>query len=126
MAVKLEFKADIMDEQGVKRALRRVAHEIIENNRGVEGLTLVGIQRRGVVLARMLQDLAYGRLENEFHNWQPGPEDIAVCVGREGILICRDADDSLHLPTVAEVAAWENGSWCSCLRPTCPLLSSPW
>ena len=61
----------------------------------------------------MLQDLAYGRLENEFHNWQPGPEDIAVCVGREGILICRDADDSLHLPTVAEVAAWENGSWCS-------------
>ena len=46
-----------MDEQGVKRALRRVAHEIIENNRGVEGLTLVGIQRRGVVLARMLQDL---------------------------------------------------------------------
>ena len=57
MAVKLEFKADIMDEQGVRRALRRVAHEIIENNRGVEGLTLVGIQRRGVVLARMLQDL---------------------------------------------------------------------
>ena len=57
VAVKLEFKADIMDEQGVKRALRRVAHEIIENNRGVEGLTLVGIQRRGVVLARMLQDL---------------------------------------------------------------------
>jgi len=57
VAVKLEFKADIMDEQGVKRALRRVAHEIIENNRGVEGLTLVGIQRRGVVLAKMLQDL---------------------------------------------------------------------
>ena len=57
MAVKLEFKADIMDEQGVKRALRRVAHEIIENNRGVEGLTLVGIQRRGVVLAKMLQAL---------------------------------------------------------------------
>ena len=57
MAVKLEFKADIMDEQGVRRALRRVAHEIIENNRGVEGLTLVGIQRRGVVLAKMLRDL---------------------------------------------------------------------
>ena len=54
MAARLEFKADIMDEQGVRRALRRVAHEIIENNRGVEGLTLVGIQRRGVVLARML------------------------------------------------------------------------
>ena len=57
MAVKLELKANIMDEQGVRRALRRVAHEIIENNRGVNGLTLVGIQRRGVILARMLQDL---------------------------------------------------------------------
>ena len=57
VAVKLEFKADIMDEQGVKRALRRIAHEIIENNRGVEGLTLVGIQRRGVVLAKMLREM---------------------------------------------------------------------
>ena len=57
MAVKMEFKADIMDERAVQRALRRIAHEIIENNRGVEGLTLVGIQRRGVTLARMLRDL---------------------------------------------------------------------
>ena len=57
MAFQLELKAEIMDGQAMQRALRRVAHEIIENNRGVEGLTLVGIQRRGVSLARMLQDL---------------------------------------------------------------------
>ena len=57
MAATLEFKANIMDEQAMRRALRRVAHEIIENNRGVEGLTLVGIQRRGVTLARMLAEL---------------------------------------------------------------------
>ena len=57
MAVNLELKAEIMDERSVQRALRRIAHEIIENNRGVEGLTLVGIQRRGVSLARMLRDL---------------------------------------------------------------------
>ena len=57
MAFQLEMKADIMDGQAMQRALRRVAHEIIENNRGVEGLTLVGIQRRGVALARMLQKL---------------------------------------------------------------------
>ena len=57
MATRPEWKADIMDEQGVRRALRRVAHEIIESNRGVEGLTLVGIQRRGVVLARMLREM---------------------------------------------------------------------
>ena len=41
----------------MERALRRIAHEIIENNRGAQGVTLVGIQRRGVVLARMLQAL---------------------------------------------------------------------
>ena len=52
-----EFKAGIMDRSAMERALRRIAHEIIENNRGVEGLTLVGIQRRGVTLARMLRDL---------------------------------------------------------------------
>lgn len=57
MAVTLEFKANIMDEQAMQRALRRVAHEIIENNRGVDGLRLVGIQRRGVALAKMLVDL---------------------------------------------------------------------
>jgi len=57
MAFQLELKAEIMDGQAMQRALRRVAHEIIENNRGVEGLTLVGVQRRGVSLARMLQKL---------------------------------------------------------------------
>ncbi|MDO5299751.1 MAG: bifunctional pyr operon transcriptional regulator/uracil phosphoribosyltransferase PyrR [Clostridia bacterium] len=57
MAAAFEFKANIMDANAMERALRRVAHEIIENNHGVEGLTLVGIQRRGVTLARMLQEL---------------------------------------------------------------------
>ncbi len=57
MAAKFEFKAGIMDQRAMERALRRIAHEIIENNRGVEGLTLVGIQRRGVVLAKMLRDM---------------------------------------------------------------------
>ena len=53
---KLKFKADIMDENAMKRALRRIAHEIIENNDGVENLRLVGIQRRGVTLAKMLRE----------------------------------------------------------------------
>ena len=57
MNTTFDFKANIMDEQAMRRALRRIAHEIIENNRGVEGLTLVGIQRRGVTLARMLAEL---------------------------------------------------------------------
>ncbi len=43
---KLKFKADIRMRNAMKRALRRIAHEIIENNDGVENLRLVGIQRR--------------------------------------------------------------------------------
>ena len=59
----------------------------------------------------MLQDLAYGRLENEFYNRTACPEDMVVCVGAAGILIRRDADDSLHLPNFGQVSAWENETW---------------
>jgi Pyrimidine operon attenuation protein/uracil phosphoribosyltransferase len=47
-------KAEIMDENGIIRAVTRIAHEIIERNKGVEDLVLIGIQRRGVPLARMI------------------------------------------------------------------------
>ena len=54
----------------------------------------------------MLQDLDFGRLENEFHNWEPNDEDIVVCVRGGDLLIKRDADETLHLPTCAQVRAW--------------------
>jgi len=57
VAMSMELKANIMDKRAMERALRRIAHEIIENNRGVEGLKLVGIQRRGVMLAKMLREM---------------------------------------------------------------------
>ena len=44
----------LLDEAAVKRALTRMAHEIIERNQGVKELTLVGIHSRGVPLARRL------------------------------------------------------------------------
>jgi pyrimidine operon attenuation protein / uracil phosphoribosyltransferase len=44
-------KAEIMDESAMMRALTRISHEIIEKNRGIDDLVLVGIQRRGVPLA---------------------------------------------------------------------------
>lgn len=47
-------KARIMDEKAYRRALWRIAHEIIEKNRGTDGLALIGIQRRGVVIANEL------------------------------------------------------------------------
>lgn len=45
------IKAQIMDEAAIRRAQSRIAHEIIEKNQGMDGVCLIGIQRRGVVLA---------------------------------------------------------------------------
>lgn len=54
--MKLKEKAQILDADGIRRALIRMAHEIVEKNKGVEDLTLIGIRRRGVPLAvRMAQ-----------------------------------------------------------------------
>ena len=44
-------KTVLMDADGVRRALTRIAHEIVEKNKGVENLVLVGIRTRGVPLS---------------------------------------------------------------------------
>jgi pyrimidine operon attenuation protein/uracil phosphoribosyltransferase len=46
--------ARIMDADGIRRALARIAHEIIERNKGTEALAVVGIRTRGAVLAQRL------------------------------------------------------------------------
>jgi pyrimidine operon attenuation protein/uracil phosphoribosyltransferase len=45
----------ILTEQDISRALVRIAHEILEGNRGTKGLALIGIRTRGVFLAQRLQ-----------------------------------------------------------------------
>ena len=52
----MELKSMIMDEAAVRRSMTRITHEIIEKNKGTENLCLLGIHRRGVPLARMLQE----------------------------------------------------------------------
>ncbi|MGD8401028.1 MAG: bifunctional pyr operon transcriptional regulator/uracil phosphoribosyltransferase PyrR [Bacillota bacterium] len=47
-------KAQVMDEENVRRALYRLSHEITERNKGVSDLILMGIRRRGVPLAHRL------------------------------------------------------------------------
>jgi pyrimidine operon attenuation protein/uracil phosphoribosyltransferase len=47
-------KAEILDEQGIRRALVRIAHEIIERNPGLGEVALVGLRSRGDHLARRL------------------------------------------------------------------------
>jgi pyrimidine operon attenuation protein/uracil phosphoribosyltransferase len=44
----------ILESKEIKRALTRIAHEIIENNKGVENLCLIGIQKGGIILAQRL------------------------------------------------------------------------
>jgi pyrimidine operon attenuation protein/uracil phosphoribosyltransferase len=45
-----------MDEQAIKRAVVRIAHEIIEKNRGSENIALVGVRTRGLPFAQMIAE----------------------------------------------------------------------
>ena len=49
-------KAVIMDESAMMRALSRISHEIIERNKGVSDVAIIGIQRRGVPLSNMISE----------------------------------------------------------------------
>ena len=61
----------------------------------------------------MLQDLSFGKLENEFYHLQPNAEDMVICFQNNQILLYRGEDNNLTLPTVAEVTPWAENwrSW---------------
>ena len=50
----MQLKAQIMTEDAMQRALKRMTHEILEKNEGCDSLVLLGIRRRGVPLAKMI------------------------------------------------------------------------
>lgn len=52
----MKYKATVMDSDTVGRALKRIAHEIVEKNGGCDGLCIMGIKTKGVPLARMIAD----------------------------------------------------------------------
>ncbi|MGH7369903.1 MAG: bifunctional pyr operon transcriptional regulator/uracil phosphoribosyltransferase PyrR [Candidatus Methylomirabilaceae bacterium] len=54
MATDLNEKAQILDQAGIQRAVTRIAHEIVERNKGIDGLVLIGLRSRGVDLARRI------------------------------------------------------------------------
>src|SRR5690606_37063302 len=56
MEKELSFKKMIIDEDGIRRAITRIAHEIVEKNKGTEDLIIVGIKTRGVPLAQRLSE----------------------------------------------------------------------
>jgi len=56
MEKNMKFKKEIVDADGIRRVLTRIAHEILEKNKGTEDLVLIGIRTRGVPLARRLAE----------------------------------------------------------------------
>ncbi len=59
----MQFKANILDDKAIDRALTRLSHEIIENNKGTDNLVIVGIVTRGVPLSKRLAQKIY-EIEN--------------------------------------------------------------
>ncbi len=84
-----KLKAQLLDQEGIRRSLTRIAHEIIERNKGTDNLALVGIRRRGAPLAERLA----GRIREI--------EGRAVPVGILDITLYRDDLTTLaHQPLV--------------------------
>jgi pyrimidine operon attenuation protein/uracil phosphoribosyltransferase len=50
----------VMDADRIGRTLTRIAHEVVERNKGVQDLALVGVRRRGVPIAKRLADIIRG------------------------------------------------------------------
>jgi len=74
----MKFKAVILDEKSIDRTITRMAHEIIEKNKGVEELVLVGVKTRGIPLAKRLAS----KIESI--------EGIKIGVGNVDISLYRD------------------------------------
>ena len=73
--IRVREKAQIVDETGLRRIITRISHEIVERNKGTEDLVLVGIQRRGVPLAKRMQEFIK---EFEGHDVPQGALDITL------------------------------------------------
>jgi NAD+ diphosphatase len=54
----------------------------------------------------MLQDLAFGRLENEYRPAPPADSDLVICVRDGAILVSRGKNDALTLPRVSQILSW--------------------
>ena len=84
---------EIMDADGIQRALIRIAHEILEKTKGAENLALLGLQTRGVPIA------------NRLAGYIKEIEGVETPVGILDITLYRD--DLSHLTHQPEVRATE-------------------
>ena len=71
----MKEKAQLMDDKAMARAITRVSHEIIEKNKGIEDVVLVGIKTRGVPIANRIAK----KIESiEGHSINTGEVDITL------------------------------------------------
>jgi pyrimidine operon attenuation protein/uracil phosphoribosyltransferase len=76
----LKEKAEIIEADGLRRIITRIAHEIVEKNKGVDDLVLVGIRRRGVpIAARLAQKIA------EFEGKAPAVGSLDITLYRDDL-----------------------------------------
>ena len=113
----LVLRAGVFDRTDLRRAITRVAHEIVERNHGAEDVVLVGLYTRGVALARRIAeavssfegvDVAVGTLDTAFFRddigIRPvapvGPTEVPDLSGRIAVLV----DDVLYTGRTARAA----------------------
>src|SRR2546427_429847 len=111
------LKATVMDAEQIRRSLSRIAHEILERNRGAGDLVLVGVMAKGDHLARRLADslmelerapVAVGALDISKHRddrhlrvpAHSGPSDVPDIDGKVVVLV----DDVIHHGRTARAA----------------------
>lgn len=87
----MKLKTEIMDEKALDRAMTRISHEIIEKNKGVEDVVLLGIHTRGVPLAHRLAEKINGI------------EGILLPVGMIDITKYRDDEKKSSLSNLQEI-----------------------
>ena len=114
-----KVKAVIMDSRDIDRALTRIAHEILERNKGIQDLVLIGIKSRGEVLAERLaakikaiegtaipfgaMDITFYRDDAGIHKPEkaPTPTELPFDVNKKKIIL---VDDVLYTGRSARAA----------------------
>ena len=88
----MKLKANLLDENAIRRTLIRISHEIIEKNKGVEDIVLIGIKRRGYPIANRISE----NIEKI--------EGIRVPVGYVDITLYRDdISEIMDMPEVKDI-----------------------
>jgi len=78
--VALKEKAEIVDAEGLRRIITRIAHEIVERNKGVSEIVLIGIRRRGVPIASRIAERI-----TEFEGKPPAQGSLDITLYRDDL-----------------------------------------